>query len=237
MFFCRSFRGWKSLQEKVVNILPGKGSWLGEFFDPNEPEDYWEEERKHQAGQSEGSTFRPVQILSWPLETRHFGADYLLLLGLVFWRFCNCLWWGCGVWVFYSGYGHIKHLARFLKRVLDEKLERIWHCVFDSDVWSPCVFSRFVKQTVESKTKSPSKRSKSSELRDVKSAHSARLVRSLSSALLVVADFCLWKSLHYIKRFVKVDWKRPAGTVHFGWNGKTLVCYLARFIQLVNLVR
>ena len=30
------------VQDKVVNILPGKGSWLGEFFDPAEPEDYWD---------------------------------------------------------------------------------------------------------------------------------------------------------------------------------------------------
>jgi hypothetical protein len=33
----------------VVNILPGKGSWLGEFFDPAEPDDYWETPRSHRA--------------------------------------------------------------------------------------------------------------------------------------------------------------------------------------------
>ena len=31
----------------MVNILPGKGSWLGEFFDPAEPEDYWEKPHVH----------------------------------------------------------------------------------------------------------------------------------------------------------------------------------------------
>eukprot|EP00435_Cladocopium_sp_Y103_P045019 s892_g12.t2 len=35
------------VQDKVVNILPGKGSWLGEFFDPAEPDDYWETPRSH----------------------------------------------------------------------------------------------------------------------------------------------------------------------------------------------
>ena len=34
-------------KDKVVNILPGKGSWLGEFFDPAEPEDYWETPHVH----------------------------------------------------------------------------------------------------------------------------------------------------------------------------------------------
>lgn len=34
-------------EDKVVNILPGKGSWLGEFFDPAEPDDYWETPRSH----------------------------------------------------------------------------------------------------------------------------------------------------------------------------------------------
>ncbi len=34
-------------KDKVVNILPGKGSWLGEFFDPAEPEDYWEKPHVH----------------------------------------------------------------------------------------------------------------------------------------------------------------------------------------------
>lgn len=34
-------------EDKVVNILPGKGSWLGEFFDPAEPEDYWETPHVH----------------------------------------------------------------------------------------------------------------------------------------------------------------------------------------------
>lgn len=38
-----------SAQDKVVNILPGKGSWLGEFFDPAEPEDYWETPHVHRA--------------------------------------------------------------------------------------------------------------------------------------------------------------------------------------------
>ena len=35
--------------DKVVNILPGKGSWLGEFFDPTQPQDYWEEPHTHHA--------------------------------------------------------------------------------------------------------------------------------------------------------------------------------------------
>eukprot|EP00913_Durusdinium_trenchii_P032317 g30258.t1 len=35
-------------EDKVVNIVPGKGSWLGEFFDPAEPEDHWATPHFHQ---------------------------------------------------------------------------------------------------------------------------------------------------------------------------------------------
>ncbi|CAE7558756.1 unnamed protein product [Symbiodinium natans] len=35
-------------EDKVVNILPGKGGWLGEFFDPAAPEDHWDAPRAHQ---------------------------------------------------------------------------------------------------------------------------------------------------------------------------------------------
>ena len=47
LFFECVFAG--VFQDKVVNILPGKGSWLGEFFDPAEPDDYWETPRSHRA--------------------------------------------------------------------------------------------------------------------------------------------------------------------------------------------
>lgn len=32
--------------DKFLRLLPGKGGWLGEFFDPNQKDDYWEVEHR-----------------------------------------------------------------------------------------------------------------------------------------------------------------------------------------------